>query len=276
MYEQNFKKIAESPHIEKENKLYHYTSISSLFKILNSGYLLPKKYKLNTGSDSEIAVTRKSTEIDSIENVEVRITLYRDKISTLRGVRIKPINEAYLEQYQDYRDSLRKFIKNSRYSGFEEKIYKHQEDLLNEENPDIAIKLIAHICNIPSSDMITNRLEDFLLNLDSLVQIKTKKIGNQFEERIQTVEGIPVDEKYMTIDFMKTIKTMSLFSDEDSQSWITLIEDNKNLFNKNEKFTSFLASINDTNTISVIEKKDLSKYSDSFLKGKYSDMFTTK
>lgn len=274
MYNLEFRKIVEKlEDMGKKNKLYHFTSSSNLFRILDSGKILPQYYETNTGSKTEIAVTRSKQPIKSIGRTEIRITLYKDRIRTLRGLSILPINEAHIEQRKDYENSIRKLFRANKFlaARYADLLYLFKDELLSEKSTEKVVEFISEMCMVYKTDLDKKYLEEMLINMQEYALIRNKYYGNQLEERLRVKDGIPVKDSYIKIDIL-AVGELTIPEGYTAEECKNLIIKNKNLFNINKNFFDFCNSI----TINADKevKKDLSKFNDpNYLKDKYSSMF---
>lgn len=275
-FDTEFSRVYESlQDLGKENVLYHYTSIVSLFEILESGVLLPQSYGLNAVGDSEIAVTRSKRPLSTIEKNEVRISLFADRVRTLRGVKVSGINEAEFEQRKDYEASVRKLLRLAPYrqpGGYAKVLYSKREELLGDS--DKALDAISELCMMDRRAISQRDLEDFLINLTQYAMIRNKEYGNQFEERIRTKTGIPVDEDYLEITLLKgsVVEIPEGLTDEDCAA---LVKANAKVFVKDDKFNELISSLVST-PVKQKKKRDLSAYSSEALRKKYPAMFRSE
>lgn len=135
-FKEYFVLFEEFKDISKEDKLYHQTNATNLFKILESGFLMPRQFRFGSKnlsrtyqektSPNEIATARKSTYTnldtskDSKEKMEslsynigyVRFELFKDRLKTgkyVRGLKIKPIAEFAISERNDLKKLLEKY-----------------------------------------------------------------------------------------------------------------------------------------------------------------------
>ena len=274
MYNSEFRKIVEKlEDMSKKNKLYHFTSSSNLFRILDSGKILPQYYETNTGSKNEIAVTRSKHPIKSISNTDIRITIYKDRIRTLRGLSILPINEAHIEQRKDYEDSIRKLFRANKFlaSKYADLLYLFKDELLSEKDTKKVLDFITEMCMVYPSDLDKKYLEEMLINMQEYSLIRNKYYGNQLEERLRIKDGIPVKDSYIKIDIL-SVGELTIPNEFTPEECKNLILKNKNLFNINKNYFDFCNSISIETDKEI--KKDLSKFKDpDYIKNKYSSMF---
>lgn len=269
-FDLEFDRVYESlQDISKQNVLYHYTGLTGLFGILETGKILPGTYGLNT--DREIAVTRSKRPLSSIENSDVRITLFTDRIKTLRGVTVTGINEAEQEQRHDYEMSVARLLHlgNRPSTGHAPVLYSRRNEFM--DDPETALNVISDLCMLDRRAISRRDLEDFLINLTMYAMIRNREYGNQFEERIRTTSGIPVDKDYLEIMILRS-RVSEVPEGLTPNQCADLLRDKAAVFKKDEKFKELISGLS---AVTRSEKKrDLTSYSSDALRKKYPAMFS--
>jgi len=135
-FKEYFALYEEFKDISKEDKLYHQTNAVNLFKILDSGFLMPRQFRFGSSnlhktyqektSPNELATGRKSTytNLDTAKNSKekmeslsynvgyVRFELYKERLKAgkyVRGLKIKPIAEFAISERNEIKKILEKY-----------------------------------------------------------------------------------------------------------------------------------------------------------------------
>jgi len=217
--------------ITTENVLYHGTTLEHLFGILDSGYLkgvfytskaTEKDRELNYAK--EIATARKSsiTKINFAkddsskkaikkslsENIGcVMIHLYKDRVTSgVRGAKVKPIAEIPKRAMQEIKDFFEKL-------GIEYKkeyldtllnYYRYYAKTKKYANNKIGDSLANDIATMFHIDKEKFDINDVLYSLRDFDKFLIDREGEErFILSSNRVEGIPVDPRFMKIEFVE-------------------------------------------------------------------------
>jgi hypothetical protein len=243
--------------ISTENKVYHRTSVPILYHILSSGKLSSSFYPSNTYNEinkekiphkqKEIATARKSTfsALDkNFGNKEqlssnigyIEFEIYKDRVKTLRNVKIKPIAELpreaerYMMQklvpiYGEYRNSKKVLLQLM--NSYKNKLF--DEDSFEEYASDY-LDLNKDYFNINDLKI----LKKHFFNYQKFIKER------EGEERIQTNEGIPLNPNYMKIRILDSFKNELPKNWDLPKQFANLIKKNKDLFVQDKNYNDLL------------------------------------